>query len=576
MSRLTVKENEFYLNNQKFQILSGAIHYFRCHPDDWEDRLYKLKICGFNTVETVIPWNIHEPEEGKFCFTGFANLERFFHLCTKLGLYMIVRPGPYICGEWDFGGFPSWLLKEDKLELRCSNDAYLNKVDHYFDVLIPMISQYSVENGGPIIAVQIENEYGSYGCDKEYLQYLKEGYERRGLNTLYLTCDGSLPSMLTAGRLEGVVEGINFGSHPKENFAILHQYFGEYPQLCMEYWLGWFDHWGQKHRTRSIESVVEDIRYMKEQGISFNVYLFYGGTNFGLMNGANYNEEEGYQPTITSYDYDALLSEDGTPTPKYDAIKQILNPEVNVKFTSKRKKYEDVIFTECARLFSNMNQLAVLTKSAMPQEFYQGFMLYKAIVQGKREKQPIRLLELHDRAQVFIDGKEEAVYYREEKETSLAYLEINDMDEKKEIIILVENMGRVNYGPFLKERKGILNGVFLGKTYGSLLHGFENYELRFEQINELSYEPFQYYKEPVFLKGELIAKELEQTFLDMRGFQKGVVFINGFCLGRYWEVGPQRDLYIPKGLLKEGKNELIVFELHSYQDHIAFSDSRVL
>ena len=576
MSRFTVKENEFYLDDQKFQIISGAIHYFRCHPDDWEDRLYKLKVCGFNTVETVIPWNLHEPQEGTFCFTGFADLERFITLCNKLGLYMIVRPGPYICGEWDFGGFPSWLMKEEKIELRCKNATYLSKVDHYYDVLVPLLSKYTLENGGNIIAVQIENEYGSYGCDKEYLQYLKEGYENRGLNTFFITCDGSLPSMLTAGRLEGVVEGINFGSHPKENFEILRQYFGETPKLCMEYWLGWFDHWGQKHITREEESVVEDIRYMKEQGISFNIYLFFGGTNFGFMNGANYNDEDGYQPTTTSYDYDALLSEDGTPTKKYYAIKQILNPDEKIIDENKKKKYENVYFTECARLFQNINRLAVPTISPMPQDFSQGFMLYKTRVQGKREKQPIRLLDLHDRAQIFIEGKEEGIYDREEKEPSFAYLEIDGMDEKKEIMILVENMGRTNYGPYLKERKGILNGVFLGNTYGNLVHGFENYELQFERLDELSYEPFQYYKEPVFLKGELIAKEIEQTYLDMRGFQKGVVFLNGFCLGRYWEVGPQRDLYIPKGLLKKGKNEFIVFELHGYQDHIAFSDSRVL
>ncbi len=575
MKKLRLENNDFYLGEEKFQIISGAIHYFRCHPDDWEDRLLKLKACGFNTVETCIPWNLHEPLEGHFNFTGFGDLERFIQLSRKVGLYLIVRPGPYMCGEWDFGGFPSWIMTKENMELRCMDLNYLKYVDRYFDVLIPKLVKYLPENDGNIIAVQIENEYGSYGCDKEYLEYLKDGLLKRGLDTFFVTSDGSLFSMLTAGRIDGVLSAINFGSDPKKNFEVLNQYFGEYPKFCMEYWLGWFDHWGKEHIHRDVESVTNDIRYMKEQGISFNVYMFYGGTTFGFMNGANYNELEGYQPTTTSYDYDALLSEDGSPTEKYWAIKEILNPDLEISFDDDRIKYEDVNFTQCARLFENLDRLSTPKKSSVPMEMLQGFMLYKTTVTGARESEPIKLIGLHDRAQIFVDGKEEGVYYREDKKIEYVYLEISHRDEKKELSILVENMGRINYGAYLKERKGILRGVFLGDIYGSYIHGFENYELPLDNIGNLSYEPFNFYQEPVFLKGEFHVSEKKNTYFDMRGFKKGVVFLNGFCLGRYWEIGPQRDLYIPKGLLQEGKNELVIFELHSYPERICFSTERI-
>lgn len=573
MKNLRIVEDSFYLGEEPFQIFSGAIHYFRCAPGEWRDRLEKLKLCGFNTVETYVAWNLHEPREGEFCFDGICDLERFLSIAQELGLYAILRPGPYICAEWDFGGFPAWLKHYPEMKLRCSDPLYMEKVNRFFDALIPRMLPHLTTNGGNILMVQVENEYGSFGCDKTYLAALRDGLIRRGVDVPLFVSDGAIQAMMSAGCVEGALETVNFGSNPEGSFAELEKFQPNAPKMCMEYWCGWFDHWEGTHVERDAESVAEDIRYMKEHGCSFNVYMFYGGTNFGFTNGANYALDDDYCPTTTSYDYNAFLDEAGEPTEKYWAVKAILNPEDQTEIRPRSRFEGRVELTECARLFENLDNISCCVSSPMPMKFDYGFMLSRGKLTGPLEKQPLQLFGLHDRAQVFLDGKEAAVIYRRDKNPENPVIELEEGEEVR-LDILVENMGRINYGYGMGDNKGILDGVFYGEKWGHYVMGFENYALPLEDISGLDYREYAEYTEPVFLRGSFMVENPGDTFLSTEGFGKGVAFVNGFNIGRYWEKGPQTELYIPASLLKPGENKLVLFELHHYGPEAVLRASR--
>lgn len=310
MASFTVQGDQFLYEGTPLTLVSGAIHYFRVIPEYWKDRLSKLKACGFNTVETYVAWNIHEPQEGKFCFTGMADIVTFIETAAELGLHVIVRPSPYICAEWEFGGMPAWLLAEDGMRLRCYDEVFLSKIDSYYDVLLPKLKPLLCTNGGPIIAMQIENEYGSYGNDLKYLEHIQESMISRGMDILLFTSDGPEDFMLQGGMVPGVLETVNFGSRTEEAFNSLKQVQPDKPLMCMEYWNGWFDHWNKPHHTRDAQDAVHVFEDMLKAGGSVNFYMFHGGTNFGFYNGANNHGI--YEPTVTSYDYDSPLTEWGT------------------------------------------------------------------------------------------------------------------------------------------------------------------------------------------------------------------------------------------------------------------------
>ena len=578
MGILTKKGNKLFKDNKEHQVFSGAMHYFRTMPDDWYDRLLKLRECGLNTVETYVPWNLHEPREGEFCFEGICDIEKFLDTAKELSLDVILRPGPYICAEWEFGGFPWWLLKYKELELRCCNEIYMEKVKNFFDVLLPKIKPYLSTNGGNIIACAVENEYGSYGTDKQYLQFVKNLLTESGVNVLLFNADGTTPSQMSGGSLKDVMPTANFGSAPRENFEMFRKFHGETPNFCMEYWDGWFEHWGYEHIERSPIEVEDDIRAMKENGDSFNLYMFHGGTNFGFMNGANLVDGQGYRPTVTSYDYDALLTEDGVPTEKYFRVQSVLNPHGQKDFSKVYADVKEIKLTKKADFFSNINKISDCKKSPMPHSFEElqlgyGFVLYRTNLVPPIEKMHLHLTGLHDRAQIFVNGEEKAVYYRGNSENKLLELEIND---NTMLDILVENTGRVNYGPHLHDEKGIKR-VFFGDGYGFTQMGFENYAVNFEALNTLDFEKSDTpSKCPAFLKGEFEIGEIGDFFIKTDGFTKGVIFINGFNIGRYWNIGPQNKLYVPHSILKEGKNEIIVFELHGYETNKLYTDFKRL
>ncbi|MCF2937978.1 beta-galactosidase [Paenibacillus alkaliterrae] len=554
------------IGERPIQIISGAIHYFRVVPEYWRDRLQKLKACGFNTVETYVPWNFHEPDEGQFVFEGMANIEQFIEIAGDLGLYVIVRPSPYICAEWEFGGLPAWLLADPGMRLRCHHKAFLNKVDDYYDVLIPRLTPLLSTNGGPIIAMQIENEYGSYGNDKAYLAYLKQALIQRGVNVLLFTSDGPDDFMLQGGMVPEVWATANFGSRPAEAFEKLSDYQPDQPLMCMEYWNGWFDHWGKEHHTRDAADVANVLDEMLSADASVNFYMFHGGTNFGFYNGANFHSK--YEPTVTSYDYDVLVSECGDITEKFHAVRKVIakyaDPgPLELPEPIAKRSYGTVNMTGHAQLFASLDKLSSPVQSTCPEPMEQlgqnyGFILYSTRLTGPRAESKLNLQEVRDRALIFVDGVYKGVIERWNKDREVAF---SVPPEGAVVSILVENMGRINYGPYLKDPKGITEGVRFGQQF---LYDWTIHTLPLNNLSKLSYRLFDETQnnQPAFYAGEFSIDEPADTFLNMKGWTKGVAYINGFNLGRYWEIGPQETLYVPGPLLRKGKNELILFELH--------------
>ncbi|SMF90826.1 beta-galactosidase [Paenibacillus uliginis N3/975] len=576
MSILTWSNGQYLLDGEPYRIISGAIHYFRVVPQYWKDRLLKLKACGFNTVETYIAWNVHEPKEGEYDFTGMADVVSFIELAGELGLHVIVRPSPFICAEWEFGGLPGWLLAYGELKLRCYDPFYLSKVDRYYNELIPRLVPLQSTHGGPILAVQVENEYGSYGNDHAYLGYLRDGLLSRGIDVLLFTSDGPTDEMLLGGTLGDVHATVNFGSRVEESLAKYREYRKEEPLMVMEFWNGWFDHWMEDHHVRDAADVAGVLDEMLEQGASINMYMFHGGTNFGFYSGANHIAK--YEPTTTSYDYDAPLTEWGDKTEKIDAVQKVLakhgfTPDCPFPEPIPKISYGKVALTEKAELFADFN-LDTLSKPVKSvniepmEKFGQsfGFIMYSTYIQGPRSGQKLYIQEVRDRAQVFLDGRAIGVVERWNPQP----LNISVPAGGARLDILVENMGRINYGPLIRDPKGITEGVRIDNQFQY------DWSIRTLPLGPLELASLVYSKQsgeipensehsgmPGFYRGCFEVEEIGDTFLRFDGWSKGVAWINGFNLGRYWHAGPQRALYIPGPLLRKGQNELVLLELHA-------------
>lgn len=564
--------NKFMLDGEPITIMSGAIHYFRTPPDYWEDRLTKLKACGFNTVETYTAWNLHERREGVFDFSGILDLERFIETAERLGLLVILRPGPYICAEWEFGGLPSWLLSYPDIALRCNDPLYLEKVIPYYRELFDRIRPHLVTNGGSVIMVQVENEYGSYGDDKEYLRRVVDIYRDNGIDCLLFTSDGTLRWMMGGGSLPELLAVGNFGAKTKDKLLTLHDFQNDRPLMCGEFWSGWFDHWYEDgHTPRPDSEIAAEINQFFDLGASFNIYMFHGGTNFGFTNGANH--QGGYQPTVTSYDYRTLLTEAGNPTSLFYTVKGIIEertgkkaPDIAIKCT-KEAAYGELALSESAALFDNLEHLATPIRSAAPKTMEQvgqdfGYILYRTTVNGPIEPLPLRFGEIHDRAHIFVNGEYRGLIERDRRNDDVT-LDLG-FGESATVDILVENMGRINYGEKLLDKKGIIGGAMLGRRYH---FGWDIYPMTMDDLSALSFSPVDKQSTPVFLRGYLdLADEPRDTYVRLDGFTKGFVTVNGFNIGRYFNTaGPQKTLYLPAPLLHKGKNEIIVFESDGYE-----------
>ena len=590
-------EDKFYLDDKPFQVISGAIHYFRVVPEYWRDRLEKLKNMGCNTVETYIPWNFHEPKKGEFLWEGQHDVCRFIELAQELGLYVIIRPAPFICAEWEWGGLPAWLLAEPEMRPRCSYEPFMKHVREYYEVLLPKLLPYQIDQGGKIIMMQIENEYGYYGDDKTYLKWLADTMRSLGVTVPFVTSDGPWGAAFKTGQLEGALPTGNFGSNCEKQFKVMEpQMSKKGPLMCMEFWAGWFDAWGNKIKMRSVLSMnKKDYEYTIKNGHNINIYMFHGGTNFGFMNGSNYYGK--LTPDTTSYDYDAPLSEDGRMTKKYQAFREILKKYkdvADVDFSTKieRRAYGEVRWSASTGLFENLGVMCGAgTKSVYPLSMEQagqntGYILYRTKLDEDEVAKSVMFKKCADRVQIFADGaKVETAFDTEICSEGHGVWPFNYKEGKEwkfkcgagaQLDFLVENLGRVNFGHrLMDQRKGITDDVLVN---GHAHFGWEIFTLPLDEkqidalcekgewktASEVVSTGSTTGANPAFFKFEFDADfedgTYTDTYLDFKGWGKGCVWVNGFNIGRFWDKGPQKTLYIPGPLLKHGKNEIIIFE----------------
>ena len=562
------KNQKFYNGDKELLICSGAIHYFRTLPEQWYDRLYKLKCCGLNTVETYCSWNLHEPIEGEFNFEGMADIERFIKTAEELGLYVIIRPGPYICAEWENGGLPAWLLKNESIHLRTLDDAYWSKMIRYFDQLMKHLIPHLETNGGNIIMMAVENEYGSFGNSSEYMNKCAQCLKDYGVDVPLFTADGNTVMFLNGGMVEGAIPGLDFGYAKCVKRGFFQDAIDKCPEAPLfhaEHWIGGFPHWGTKSRSYSPELTAKEVKDQLEQDISFNLYMFHGGTNFGFYNGANNfpssenNLIDIYHPDVTSYDYDALLTEWGDCTPKYFAVQKVMEEYLGNELPKPKpvetQKIGDVKLEKKASLFENLDNIATHFKDNIPynMEHYNqnyGYILYRCEI---KTKQPISLLALKgvkDRCHIYFDG-----IYRGTVDRNMERPCIEPdgwMDQGGVLELLVENQGRVNFGPDMLhgDSKGICGCVYIWDSRGprQLLCDWDIYTLPMTNLKDLVYSGDRL---PAFFSGKFKAPEKKDCFVHLKNFTKGFVVVNGFNLGRYWNIGPQLSLYLPWPILKD-------------------------
>lgn len=576
MSVFTIGEQDFLLNDQPHRILAGALHYFRVHPDQWADRIRKARQMGLNTIETYVAWNLHAPSEDVFDTSAGLDLGRFLDLVAAEGMHAIVRPGPYICAEWDNGGLPGWLFSKGNPVIRTSDPVYMAMVRSYMEALAPILVPRQIDRGGPIILVQIENEYGAYGSDTHYLEQLVELNREIGLSVPFTTVDQPEPAMLINGSLPSLHKTGSFGGKSKERLATLREHQPTGPLMCSEFWIGWFDHWGAHHHTTSVQESVHELEELLAAGASVNVYMFHGGTNFGMSNGAN--DKGVYQPTVTSYDYDAPLDESGQPTEKYWAFREVLGrytelDDQDIPAPRQAGQEFNVSLTQELPLWEYLDATASWTQSQDPLTTdavgsFNGFSVYRSQI-SVTERSVLSFSEVRDRAQIFLNREHLGTLSRDQKDRAVTL----PAGAAGTLEIVLEDQGRVNYGERLGEAKGLIGRAHINDVP---LHDWELSPLPFTDVAALS-TMFATRPEtahgvlagPVFARGTFDHPQGGDLFVDTQHWTKGLVWINGFCLGRYWARGPQRTLYVPGPLLRPEGNEIIVLELQAAQRAVA-------
>ncbi|MGW1093676.1 beta-galactosidase [Streptomyces sp. NPDC002596] len=568
---LSVDGHRFLRGGHEHRVVSAAVHYFRIHPELWRDRLQRLRAMGCNTVELYIAWNFHQPTPGPARFDGWHDVAAFIREADSLGLDVIARPGPYICAEWDLGGLPAWLLADESLRLRTADPAYLAAVDQWFDQLIPVLAELQTSRGGPIVAVQVENEYGSYGNDKAYLEHLKDGLVARGIDCLLFTSDGPEPRMLAGGTLPGVLATANFGSRPDEAFTTLATFQPDAPLVCMEFWNGWFDHHGGPHHVRDTTDAAEALDGILAAGGSVNIYMGHGGTNFGWWAGANHTgktlADPGYLATITSYDYDAPIGEAGELTEKFHAFREVIGrhvplPDTELPAQPRRVDPRTVPATRVASLRGSLDLLSAALRRPAPEPIEKlghhcGLVHYRNHITGPGGPATLTVDGIRDLAQIFLDGHLVGVLERDDPSPTI---ELSVPEGGAELEILVEPFGRVNYGPHLADRKGLVAGVRLDHQ-----HLFD-WDIRVLPLDDLTALPTTAAAEtddgPAFHRAVVDLPEAADAFLSVPGSHRTLVWLNGFLLGRLrTEKGPQRTLYAPAPVWRAGANEILVLDL---------------
>jgi beta-galactosidase len=560
----TVHNGQFLLNGKPFQIISGEMHYQRVPRAYWHDRLRMAKAMGLNTVTTYVFWNAHEPRPGAYDFSGNNDVAEFIREAQQEGLYVNLRPGPYSCAEWDLGGFPAWLLKDHSTVVRSRDPKFIEPAARWIKRLGQELAPLQIGNGGPILLVQVENEYGSFGDDHAYTEQIHRMFVDSGFTkSLMYTADGV--DEIPAGSVPGLAVGINFGAwgpgEAEKNFAELKKLRPDGPFFNSEFWDGWFDHWGSKHANANTANESSNLEWILRQGYSVSLYMFHGGTSFGWMNGAN-SDGKNYEPDVTSYDYAAPLDESGRPTPKYFAFRDLIAKATGtmplpVPTQPPPTKVPLFKLEEAVSLWSVLPPLVhseqLLSMEDLDQAY--GYILYRKHLDGPAAGDLV-FDELHDYAQVYLDGKLVGTLDRRLAQNQL-HLNVPQVGARLDI--LVENSGRINFNVAMRgERKGITKQVTLA---GKALLGWDIYSLPMTDTAKLPFAPTPC-DGPCFYRASFHVDTPADTFLDTSAFAKGEVWLNGQALGRIWSIGPQKTLYVPGPWLRPGQNEVVVFDLN--------------
>jgi beta-galactosidase len=561
----SLSKQDFLLDGKPFQIISGEMHPARIPRAYWQQRIRMAKAMGCNTIAAYIFWNYHESAPGAFDFTtGNHDIAAFIRLCKQEGMWVLLRPGPYVCAEWDFGGLPPYLLKIPDIKVRCMDSRYMAAATRYINRLAKEVTPLQCTNGGPILMVQVENEYGSYGNDKTYIKTLRDLWVKDGITVPFYTSDGATDYMLDAGNVDGAAIGLDSGGND-DDFATAKRHNPNVPAFSGETYPGWLTHWKEAWQ-RTDTSVLPEVRYLLQHKRSFNLYVVHGGTNFGFTAGANAFTATQYQPDVTSYDYDAPITEQGQPTPKYFALRKLISEYVSYKIPDVPAAIPAITVPSLTMqpFTSVWQQLPAPVQSPQPKPMealgqQSGFILYRTKLIGHKSGK-LTITEPHDFALVFLNGVLVDSVYRDGGNWTVNLPKSNVKDPQLDI--LVEAMGHINFAQFMIDRKGITDRVTLN---GMTLMDWQIYNLPMDDkfINTLKKSvTAETLHDGVFFKGSFALDSAADTYLDVSNFKKGVIWVNGHNLGRYWNAGPQKRLYCPAGWLKKGENEVVVFDLH--------------
>jgi beta-galactosidase len=559
-------EKEFLLNNEPFQIISGEMHPARIPVEYWRHRIRMAKAMGCNTISIYIFWNYQEAEQGVFDFSsGNHNLKEFFKIVQDEGMWLLVRPGPYVCSEWDLGGIPPYLLRIPDIKLRCMDPRYMSAVERYLIKLSKEIKPYLITNGGPILMLQIENEYGSFANDRNYVSRLRDIWKDNGIDVPTFTGDGPGTNMLEAGSLPGSATGLDPGSSITQ-FELANKINPGVPVFSSETYPGTLTHWGEEWARPDTSKLLKDVKFLMDNKKSFNLYVVHGGTNFGFTAGAN-SAAKGYEPDVTSYDFDAPINEQGQATPKYMALRKLLG-----SYLPKGKTLPSIpdplpsieipainpeIFTSFwDNLPKPVNSVTPKPFEAYGQDY--GFILYRTELIGNK-KGKLTVTDIHDYATIFLNGEYIGCLNRRD---GINTINIPESQVANPILeIFVEAMGRINYSQYLIDRKGITDRVTLNSM---TLMNWKVYNFPMDKkfVNDLKSSHNELKKPGIFFKGIFSLMQTGDTYIDVSNYNKGIVWVNGHNLGRYWDIGPQKRLYCPASWLKKGSNEILIFDLH--------------
>lgn len=557
MTSFTIGDTDFLRDGRKHQVIAGALHYFRIHPDQWQDRIRKARLMGLNTIETYVAWNAHEPRRGEWDATGWNDLGRFLDLVHAEGMDAIVRPGPYICAEWHNGGLPTWLTAGERA-LRSSDPAFLADISAYLRRVYEIVAPRQIDRGGPVVLVQIENEYGAYGSDKAYLEALVALTREAGITVPLTTVDQPTDQMLADGSLPELHKTGSFGSRSTERLATLRAHQPTGPLMCSEFWDGWFDWWGGVHHTTDVDAAASDLDALLAAGASVNIYMFHGGTNFGLTNGANHKGR--YLPIVTSYDYDAPLDEAGDPTAKFFAFRDVIAKYAPVPDELPAPRASaPVASVELAPAGAWTDAAASASPAPLPATFDElghlsALVRYDVALPPMSGPGLLTVEEVRDLAWVSVDGQPVGTLSRTRHDQALR------IPAGRTLSILVEEQGRVNYDHRLGEEKGLIGAPMLD---GAPLGDWTSTPLDVQAIaDEVATRTAPRSGDgPRAWTGDLVLDAPADLFLDTGAWSKGYAFVNGFFLGRYWRNGPQRTLFVPAPATRAGANRVVVLEL---------------